>query len=76
MVTEALGLHGSMMDGPWSYRIASLLVLTPVYSTILMTVGTLAGRHAFFAHVVQRMWYRMFGKKVPPFRPTPPPKSE
>ncbi|KAA8491715.1 hypothetical protein FVE85_9762 [Porphyridium purpureum] len=59
-----MGLEGNMRDGPWSYRIGSVLAVSPIYSLILLTTGTLAGRHAFFARVVYRMWNRFLPSKV------------
>ena len=34
-VSNILGLQGSFKDGPWSYRICSLVIMTPVYATLL-----------------------------------------
>jgi hypothetical protein len=48
-----------MREGPWSYRISSVLLVTPVYSVILLTIGTILGKHHFFANVVRRMWSRI-----------------
>ena len=49
---------GSFKDGPWSYRIVSLIVMMPVYSALLVSFGTLAGKHAFFKKFAIRMWTR------------------
>jgi len=38
-VSEVLGLKGSLKDGPWSYRICSIVIMTPVYSAMLVLVG-------------------------------------
>jgi hypothetical protein len=38
-VSEVLGLKGSMKEGPWSYRICSLVIMTPLYSAMLVVVG-------------------------------------
>ena len=62
-VTDVLKLEGSMRDGPWSYRICSLVIMTPIYATLLVCVGTVFGRHAYFRHFSVKMWSR-FG--VPP----------
>jgi len=62
-VSNVLGLKGNMKDGPWSYRICSLVIMTPMYSALLVIVGTLAGRHAYFRHFSVKMFSR-FG--VPP----------
>lgn len=50
-----------MKDGPWSYRIGSMLIMTPIYSMILITIGTLSGRHLYFA----RMTQKLLGRFVP-----------
>eukprot|EP01088_Endostelium_zonatum_P007244 TRINITY_DN19457_c0_g1_i1.p1 TRINITY_DN19457_c0_g1~~TRINITY_DN19457_c0_g1_i1.p1 ORF type:complete len:225 (+),score=28.03 TRINITY_DN19457_c0_g1_i1:154-828(+) len=55
---EKSSLEPSMKNGPWSYRIISLIVIMPFYSAILVTIGTLFGRHHFFKHVAMRMWKR------------------
>jgi len=62
-VSNGLGLKGSMKDGPWSFRICSLVVMTPIYATLLVLVGTVFGRHAYFRHFSVKMWSR-FG--IPP----------
>lgn len=49
--------------GPWSYRICSLVIMTPIYATLLVMVGTVFGRHAYFRHFSVKMWSR-FG--IPP----------
>ena len=54
-----------MKDGPWSYRICSIVVMSPVYSTLLVVVGTIFGRHAYFRHFAVKMLSR-FG--IPPER--------
>ena len=35
-----LGLEGSLWSGPWSFRIAYLLLIPPSYSATLIVVGT------------------------------------
>eukprot|EP00536_Pseudo-nitzschia_multiseries_P017640 jgi/Psemu1/225974/e_gw1.1700.11.1 len=62
-VSKGLGLKGSFKDGPWSFRICSLVVMTPIYATLLLCVGTVFGRHAYFRHFSVKMWSR-FG--IPP----------
>ena len=41
-VSNVLGLRGSLKDGPWSYRICSLVIMTPLYSAMLVVVGVSA----------------------------------
>ena len=62
-VSNGLGLRGSLKDGPWSYRISSIVIMTPLYSAMLVVVGTLFGRHAYFRHFSVKMFSR-FG--IPP----------
>eukprot|EP00980_Cylindrotheca_fusiformis_P016756 scaffold5048_cov121-Cylindrotheca_fusiformis.AAC.7 len=62
-VSNGLGLKGSLKDGPWSYRICSLVIMTPVYASLLVLVGTVFGRHHYFRHFSVKMWSR-FG--IPP----------
>ena len=52
-----------MREGPWSYRITSLLAVSPIYATLLVSFGTVAGRHRFFA----AMAHKIFGRFVPTF---------
>eukprot|EP00397_Hematodinium_sp_SG-2012_P053569 GEMP01064056.1.p1 GENE.GEMP01064056.1~~GEMP01064056.1.p1 ORF type:complete len:136 (+),score=19.55 GEMP01064056.1:165-572(+) len=58
------GIEGSWREGPNSYRAASLLVMSPIYTCILLSVGTAAGQHRFFAKVAARMWSRLLPKRV------------
>jgi len=59
-----LGLEGSWREGPNSYRIGSLFIMSPIYTCILLTVGTLAGQHRFFSKVAYRMWSRVLPKSA------------
>ncbi len=51
-----LGLDGSLVSGPWSYRLVYLALIPPVYSATLLAVGTLMGKRAFFQRRVVRLW--------------------
>ncbi len=51
-----LGLDGSLVSGPWSYRLFYLALIPPVYSATLLAVGTLMGKRAFFQRRVVRLW--------------------
>eukprot|EP01096_Ripella_sp_DP13-Kostka_P011350 TRINITY_DN4565_c0_g2_i9.p1 TRINITY_DN4565_c0_g2~~TRINITY_DN4565_c0_g2_i9.p1 ORF type:complete len:194 (-),score=45.45 TRINITY_DN4565_c0_g2_i9:92-673(-) len=59
-----MGLEGSMIEGPWSYRIGYVLVLTPAYSVILLTLGALSGRLPFFKTTLLRIWGRFLPKSL------------
>jgi len=58
------GIEGTMSEGPWSYRIGSLLSVTPVYAAVLITFGTLSGRHLYFAKIAQKTMGRMVPKSI------------
>lgn len=62
-VSDVLGIKGSFRDGPWTFRLISLFVMTPIYATLLVAVGTVFGRHAYFRHFSVRIFSR-FG--IPP----------
>ena len=47
-VKDILGIQGSFRDGPWSYRICSLVIMSPIYAVLLVGVGTVFGRHFYF----------------------------
>lgn len=53
-----LEIHGSMLDGPWSYRFASIAIMTPSYSLLFLVVSALFGRAAWGRQFVARMWSR------------------
>lgn len=55
----SMGFEGSMWEGPWSYRIGSVLAVSPVYACMLYTFGTLAGRHRFFGSMSNKIIGRM-----------------
>ena len=56
VLNEVLGLDGSLVSGPWSYRLVYLALIPPVYSATLLAVGTLMGKRAFFQRRVVRLW--------------------
>lgn len=55
------GIEGSLMEGPNSYRIMSVLCVSPVYAAVLLAIGTLSGRHNYFA----KMSMKILGRFVP-----------
>jgi hypothetical protein len=56
ILSSALGLEGSLWSGPWSFRVAYLLLIPPSYSVTLVAVGTLFGKRAYFTRRVMRIW--------------------
>mmetsp|Transcript_13004 Transcript_13004/g.19813 ORF Transcript_13004/g.19813 Transcript_13004/m.19813 type:complete len:188 (+) Transcript_13004:166-729(+) len=57
-MNEVLGLKGSMKDGPWTYRLCSIVIMTPIYPILLVCTGTLFGRHVYFRHFAVKMFSR------------------
>ncbi|KAF9291851.1 hypothetical protein BGZ68_001843 [Mortierella alpina] len=64
ILKDVFKLEGSMKEGPWSFRIAYLSTTLPLYSCVLLTVATIAGRRPYFKKVVLRMWGRFLPKKA------------
>ena len=56
LINEAIGLEGSLVAGPWSFRIVYLLLIPPSYSVMLLVVGSLLGKREFFQRRVLRTW--------------------
>lgn len=57
--SKLTGIRGSIRHGPWSYRIGSSMFLSPVYYVLLLALGTLSGRHAFFARACRKFARRL-----------------
>lgn len=61
---NTIGLEGSLRDGPNSYRVLSLVLVSPIYSVLLMSFGTLAGRHTFFFGMGKKILSRFIPRLV------------
>ncbi|KAI9293401.1 hypothetical protein K502DRAFT_325344 [Neoconidiobolus thromboides FSU 785] len=60
-----VGIQGNFKDGPWTYRAAHLTLSPPSWCLMLVTIGTLFGKQAYFAAVAKRVLSRfMIGSKV------------
>lgn len=57
-VEKVFHLKGSLLEGPNSYRVVSLLSISPIYAMMLTVIGTLAGRHSFFAGMAWKIFRR------------------
>ena len=57
-VASILQLKGTMRDGPWAYRIGTVVVMFPVYPLVLLTFGTIGGRHVYFRQFAIKMLAR------------------
>jgi hypothetical protein len=63
-VEKVFGIKGSLIEGPNSYRVVSLLCISPIYAVLLGVLGTLAGRHTFFAKMSFKILNRFLPKAV------------
>lgn len=59
ILNGALNMDGSFASGPWAYRGVYLLVIPPMYSLMLIAVGTVFGKHLYFRQRVLKMWGRI-----------------
>ncbi len=59
ILNGALQMDGSFASGPWAYRGLYLLTMPPLYSVMLITVGTAFGKHQYFRQRVLRIWGRL-----------------
>jgi len=63
LLGSVFGIEGTMREGPWSYRILSIAFMMPIYSLLLVSFGTLFGRHVYFKRIALRMWQRFIPKR-------------
>ncbi len=56
LLSDVIGLEGSLWSGPWGYRLAYIALITPLYSALLMATGALFGKGAYFRSRVRRIW--------------------
>ena len=59
ILNGALHMDGSLASGPWAYRGVYVLIIPPLYSLMLIAVGTAFGKHLYFRQRVLRMWGRL-----------------
>ena len=69
-------ITGSMRDGPWSYRVLSVVLVSPIYATFLVTFGTLAGRHIFFASMARKIFGRFLPSQYRGYAACPPARAK
>ena len=63
LLKNVLNLEGELWAGPWSYRFAYLLLISPVYSVTLVAVGTLFGKHDYFKQKVLHTWGHLWPRR-------------
>lgn len=59
LLQNILNLQGGLISGTWSYRIAYLVLIPPLYSLTLVSVGTVIGKGEYFRTRVVQMWLRL-----------------
>ncbi|KAI9283850.1 hypothetical protein BC943DRAFT_94693 [Umbelopsis sp. AD052] len=56
-VHNVLGMDGEFKHAPWyPYRVVFILCTLPIYSVLIVTIGTLAGQYQYFSRIVRHMW--------------------
>ena len=60
ILKNIIGLQGGFIDGPWSYRIAYLCIIPPIYYIILLLVGTVFGKGHYFRSRIKKTFIRIF----------------
>lgn len=75
ILNGALNMEGSFVTGSWAYRGIYILIIPPLYSLMLIAVGSAFGKHLYFRQRVLKMWSRLlpskrFTKIVKPARST------
>ena len=73
---SAFGLEGSMREGPNSYRAISIVAVSPIYALLLVTFGTVAGRHRFFANMAQKIFGRFLPSQYRGYAACPPARAK
>ncbi|KAG0297189.1 hypothetical protein BGZ96_007398 [Linnemannia gamsii] len=61
---KALGLTGSLGSGPWSFRIAYIVLTLPLYSLMLLFISSLVCRRPYFENLLIRMWGRFLPTRL------------
>ena len=61
---HTIGLEGSLYEGPNSYRVLSIVLVSPIYACILVTIGTLSGRHSYFANMARKIIGRFIPSSI------------
>ena len=61
---DVLNIEGTIKDGPWSYRFAYFGVMMPIYSTLLLSIGTVFGRYAYFKKFTIKMYSRFLPQSL------------
>ena len=59
-----------------SYRVLSLILVSPIYATFLVTFGTIAGRHTFFANMARKIFGRFLPGRLKKYAACPPAQAK
>ncbi|KAH8548644.1 hypothetical protein BGW37DRAFT_170594 [Umbelopsis sp. PMI_123] len=56
-VHNVLRMDGAFKDSAWfPYRIVFILCTLPIYSILIVTIGTLVGQYQYFSRIVKHTW--------------------
>lgn len=59
MVKLCIKLKGSYYDGPWSFRIISIIITIPIYYVLLYVIGTIFGQKTYFKSFINNQFNRI-----------------
>ena len=59
IITHLTGLSGTLRDGPNSYRLLYILLLSPSYYIVLFGISRLSNRRKFFDPMILKTWGRL-----------------
>eukprot|EP00667_Euglena_gracilis_P026562 EG_transcript_32065 len=63
-IKNVLKIEGSLKEGPNSFRILYVMLVPPIYSSVLVVTGVIFGRKAYFVPVALRIWGRVLPKSL------------
>lgn len=64
LLQDILNLEGGLISGPWGYRIVYIVLIPPLYSLTLVSVGTMIGKGEYFRARVVQMWLRLLPARL------------
>eukprot|EP00759_Apiculatamorpha_spiralis_P027500 PhF_6_TR3029/c0_g1_i1/m.4512 len=64
MLASRIPEDASLYKGPNSYRVLYVTVMSPMYTALLVTVGTIFGRGPQFQKFAFKMWARFLPQSV------------
>lgn len=64
LIQSLFNIQGTLRDGPNTYRILYILLLSPSYYVVLYILSRLTNRRIYFEPMIKRMWGRLLPKSA------------